>query len=107
MSKDQEKNKEIMLEVDSRVYSKRTVMEAAAKFMDKYHIRIEEQSSQAWHLVFTSKEPGDGSLESPADAFQNDLLDRQLRLELEESFKEIREMIVRQAFWPFEPDKKN
>ncbi len=102
----QEENKEIALEVDSRIYSKRVVMESAVKFMDKCYIRIEAQPNHIWRLIFNKKEPQDKFPSNLVNTFQNELLERQLRFELEESFKEIREMIVRQAFWPFEPGKK-
>lgn len=104
MPKDLDESQKLILEVDSKFYSKRAVMEVAYKFMDKYFVRVEQPSDHAWRLYFSKKEPKDELPNGLADAFQNELLDRQLRIELEQSFGEIREMIVKQAFWPFEPN---
>lgn len=92
----------LVLEVDSAIYSKRAIMEAAFRFTDKCFISIEGQSDTTWNVCIKSKDkdlPKEAIMDISSE-FHNELLDRQLRIELEESFKEIREMILRQAFWP-------
>lgn len=88
------------LAVDLSVYSLPAVFATAYKFTDRlfiYFARDEhEPASQLWVLMFAKNPKADTS--SSVFDFMNELLDQQLRAQLASEFKDVRTLIVAQAF---------
>jgi His-Xaa-Ser system protein HxsD len=81
-------------------YEKEAVRLAAYKFTGKYTILI--RPADDWEIeVLFEPQPGiDIDLEIIAKEFCNEVLDQQVRLDLEKRYGHVRELIVRQAFAP-------
>lgn len=92
---DNKKNIEINLEL----YSKKAVTNATYKFTDKFYIKMELVSDSKISVCFTAK---DNSIvtEETINEFFNELIDHQIRINVENDYKAIREEIVKKAFNP-------
>jgi len=87
--------------LDNEIYEKEAVMAAAYKMTDLFTILITPIANKKMDLIF---EPLSGQtqedLEIIAKDFCNEVLDQQIRLDLEKRFGKIRELIVEHAFSP-------
>ena len=82
-------------------YGKEAVLNASYKMTDKYSAMIKSVGD---HEILVTLEPktqqSRDEIESAASDFCNELLDQQLRLDLEKRFGKIWELIVEHAFSP-------
>ena len=89
----------IAVPVDLTVYSLDAALRAAYKFTDRCFALVqrnpEREGEAVVYLVGRSRS---ADLSALALEFQNELLDQQLRCRLEEQFKDVRTLIVAQAF---------
>lgn len=93
----------LQLTVSKEIYERQAVMAAAYKLTDLCTILIRPKGEKEVEVVF---EPKYGEraqdLERIASEFCNDILDHQIRLDLERRCGAVRDIIVRHAFSPLE-----
>ena len=94
-------NDVLILEVSKELYQKEAILFAAHKFIDSCYIDIDTTSEKCINVSFHSKDKNP-LLDNLALEFCNELLDQQVRLNVEKSYGNIRDLIVRQAFQPVE-----
>ena len=94
------KLKDHNIEIDSKIYSIKAVKKASYDFSDRAWFFIKEKDKDKISITITPKEKQIESNNQLILNFMNNLLDHQVRLEVSQEFKIIREMIVAQAFEP-------
>lgn len=91
----------LQLDIDLRAYSKETVNAAAYKFTGVCYIYqvIDKENTDLLHLIFETKE---NCLmdDSVPKRFCNELIDQQVRFDVNKQFGHIRDLIVEEAFKP-------
>lgn len=91
----------LLLKLSKEFYLPEAVFATAYKFTDKCTILIEPVGDVHIGVFFEPKgEDEKASLETVANQFTNEVLDQQVRLDLEARNGRIRELIVRHAFSP-------
>ena len=96
-----EKEATFHLELSKAFYEREAVFAAAIKFSENFGISINPKDESNLTIIFISKNKiAKRELENWAKEFLNELLDQQVRLDLEKRFSKIREMIVKHAFAP-------
>ncbi len=91
----------LLLKLSKEYYLREAVFETAYKFTDKCTILIEPVGDVHIGVFFEPKrEMSLEDLNTIAMAFTNEVLDQQVRLDLEARNGRIRELIVRHAFSP-------
>ena len=91
-------NNELSLEMSSKIYSIKAITHATYKFTDKCYINITTDQD---NIIVHFKPKEDGVLlEEVACDFSNEVIDQQVRIDVENDFKGIREEIVKKAFSP-------
>jgi len=94
---------EYLLKLSKEFYEKDAVMRAAYKFTDKCTIRIEPIEDRYVGIWFKEKNSlCTGNLSEIANAYCNEVLDQQVQIDLEKSYGDLRNIIYRHAFLPFE-----
>lgn len=91
------KTKQVKLRINPKIYSLSAVKKAAYDFTDRAFIEITLASDNTISLAITLKEI---SNPDTIQEFLNHVLDHQVRVDLEEEFGSLREIIVAQAFTP-------
>lgn len=91
-------------------YQKEAVLAAAQKVTGDYYVEIKSLDSERAGIFLEPKTKGSG--EAPLDVLEevakdlcNEVLDQQVRLDLEKRYGKLRELIVRQAFAPITVDE--
>ena len=91
----------LLLILNKTLYEKEAIFSAAYKFTGKSTILIEPLDTVSVGVYFKSKQNADkNELMMVAEAFCNEVLDQQLRLDIEKKYGNIRDLIVEQAFSP-------
>lgn len=82
-------------------FEREPVFAAAAKFTDQYYVGIQPYGEDSFEVSIHIKE---GMEENPSAVklFCNELIEQQVRHDLQNRFGQLREMIVAQAFSPIE-----
>lgn len=90
-----------ILGVDQRLYSREATMSAAYKFSDRFNILMKTSISDPNYIdvIFESKDKINASIET-VDDFANELLEQQIRQDVEKRFGNLRDEIVKAAFQP-------
>ena len=89
----------VAVPIDLTLYSLDAVMRAAYKFTDRCFVFLQRETGKAHLLtIFLVGRARSTDLSTVVLEFQNELLDQQLRVRLEEQFKDVRTLIVAQAF---------
>jgi His-Xaa-Ser system protein HxsD len=87
-------------------YEKEAVLNAAYKMTDKYSVMIKPVGDHEMSVTLEPKtQQSIEEIESAASDFCNEVIDQQLRLDLEKRFGKIRELIVEHAFSPLADHK--
>lgn len=91
----------IQLDLDLNVYSVETIDAAAYKFTGQCYVfkSVDSEKKDLIHLMFEAKE-GCQIDETTAKQFCNELLDQQVRFQVNKQFGHIRDLIVEEAFKP-------
>lgn len=88
------------------IYDKEAIMSASYRYIDRYAVLV-DLINDKYQIQFTHKGPANKeSMHSDLLAFQNDVLDEQLRNVLGQKTGSIRELIVRHAFSPIDLKKE-
>jgi His-Xaa-Ser system protein HxsD len=95
----------LVFEVPLELYQKEAILFAAHTFIDRCYVDIDPSSEKRINVSFRPKNK-DILFDKVALDFCNELLDQQVRLNVEKSYGNIRDLIVKQAFQPME-DIKN
>lgn len=93
-------------------FQREAVSAAALKMTDRFFIEMKSIDSERIGIMLEPKGGTSSEMRLSADvlkeaakAFCNEVLDQQVRLDLEKRYGKIREMIVRQAFAPITLDE--
>ena len=94
----------LLLRVDKNIYQHDAIFSAAYKFTDNCYIHTDSLDSNYYGVYFTLKY-SDADLASQVNAFCNELIDQQIRLNLDSQNRSIKELIIKKAFFPFQGDE--
>lgn len=83
---------------DMSLYAKEAIVAALYKYTDRFYIH-QQPEGNAVKIVFESKDGGDLS-DTIIKQFCNDLIDQQVRYNMNQQFGHIRDLIVEEAFKP-------
>ena len=94
-------NNKIQVSVDLALYTKYVITAAIYKFSHLFYIhqQIDENNPNLVIVIFESKDGNALTVDMPKQ-FCNELIDQQLRHNVNEQFGHIRDMIVEEAFKP-------
>ncbi len=92
-----------LMKVNKIIYDKESVLATVYKFTGTCYVHVDSIEPDHYGVYFSQKNP-DIDLISQVDSFSNELIDQQVRQNLERSNKSIKEMIVKKAFFPFQGD---
>ena len=82
-------------------YEREAIFAAAEKLTDRYYVNIHPLGEQHVEVVIKPKEEGQRiSVQHGANKFCNDVLDQQVRLDLEKRNGSLKKIIYKQAFSP-------
>jgi His-Xaa-Ser system protein HxsD len=89
----------LIIKVDLSIYKQEVITSAVYKFTGKYFVSQNkvENSIQA---TFTAKPEQTADFELLTKEFENELIDQQVRYDIEQRFGHIRNLIVEKAFSP-------
>ncbi len=82
-------------------FEREPVFAAASKFTDRYYIGIQPASEYDFEVSIQPKKAEDANADI-VKIFCNELIEQQVRHDLQNRFGKLREMIVEQAFYPLE-----
>lgn len=100
---EEKEDKILKIDISKTIYEKDAVLSAAYSFSDKFGIRIESESGDFFNLIIEPLEhQKETNIKEVEHKFNNELIDQQLRLDLEKRFGSLRELIVKHAFSPLE-----
>jgi His-Xaa-Ser system protein HxsD len=91
----------LLLRVNKAIYSHEALLAAGYKFNGTCYIHVDALDSDYYGVFFTAKDTGI-DLFFQVNNFCNELMDQQIRFNLNKSNRSIKELIVRKAFFPFE-----
>ena len=91
----------LLLKVDKNIYAQESVLAAAYRFTENCYVHI-DSSGENHHCVFFKARYPNVDLASQVSNFCNDLIDQQVRYNLDKSNRSIKELIIKKAFFPFE-----
>jgi His-Xaa-Ser system protein HxsD len=92
---------EIEIILSKRLYQKEAVIAATYMFTGEFRTKIEPEQTDKVKVTLkpiVKEKPVDP--EQTLTRFMNEIIDQQLRLDLDKSYGKLRELIVRQAFFP-------
>ena len=92
-------NDKFQVSVDLALYSKDVITAAIYKFSHLFYIHQQTDNSNLVLVIFESKDGNIITVDIPK-RFCNELIDQQLRHNVNEQFGHIRDMIVEEAFKP-------
>lgn len=90
----------ISIPLNNSCYDKIAVFQASYRFTDQCYVEIQPKEGEAIVVTLSLKEEGSADLSVIAKEFQNEVIDQQLRLELEKRYGSLRELIYEHAFAP-------
>ncbi|MCD6176747.1 MAG: His-Xaa-Ser system protein HxsD [Candidatus Cloacimonetes bacterium] len=90
----------LLVELKKQFYEREAIFAAAYKFTDLCSILIEPIDDHSVGVYFKPFKDSDTDLNKIAEAFCNEALDQQVRLDLGKRYGNIRDLIVKQAFAP-------
>ena len=90
-----------LAQIDLRLYASESIISACYKFTDRFfiHQKISSSSNQFVDVIFESKDKNDVSV-LDVKQFCNELIDQQVRYNMNHQFGHIRDLIVEEAFRP-------
>ena len=96
----------MLLQLRKKYYEKEAVFAAANRFTSNCTILIEPVGEEYVGVYFEPLKESNIDLEKIAFDFCNEVLDQQVRLDLERKYGEIKKLIVQHAFSPLADLKK-
>lgn len=96
-------DKKILVSLSKEYYERTAVFAAAHKLTDRFAVLVEPLDDHTVGVYFQPKmgiELSEKDLKEAALDFCNEVLDQQVRLDIEARYGSIRDMIIKQAFSP-------
>lgn len=93
-----------LIELSAAIYEPEAVMAAALRCSDRFYVKVEPRGDTLAVLLECRDDGPSPDAESAVRQTLNDILDSQLRLQLERRHGKLRETIYRHAFLPLEKD---
>ena len=93
----------VIVKLAMEFYERQAIFAAAHKLTDKFIVVVEPIDEHTAGVYIEPKEhisPDHTVTDDEISQFCNDLIDEQLRIDLDKQYGRLREMIVRQAFAP-------
>lgn len=97
-------NQGLDIEISGKVYCKEAVLECGYKFTDRCWIHITHSTGSTIKVHLAARDKNT-NLQDVAKEFRNALIDYQLRVDLDQKMRPMRELIIRKAFFPFENEE--
>jgi len=91
-----------LVKLRKQFYEREPIFAAAYKFTDLCSILIEPIDDYSVGVYFKPFKDSNIDLNKIAETFCNEVLDQQVRLDLEKRYGNIRDLIVKQAFAPIQ-----
>ena len=91
-------NDKFQVVVDIALYAKEALVAASYKFTDQFFVHQQKERDSVC-VVFESKD-GNAVSEETVKQFCNELIDQQVRFNMNQQFGHIRDLIVEEAFKP-------
>lgn len=98
------KDGKMSLRIDKTIYDREAILKAAYKFSDECYIHIDSIDSNYYAVSFSAKKDN-VEVEPQINEFCNELIDQQIRHNLNNSNRTIKELIIKKAFFPFQDDE--
>jgi len=93
---------EIKLNLDVELYSRDAILNTAYLFTHKCYINLQSYEKKVAVVVFSQKDDQNCELKLVIKDFLNELIDQQLRVRIHNETKDIKKMIISEAFAPLE-----
>lgn len=97
-------NKENVVEIhiDATLYSVEAITATLYKYTNHFHVFQSHDQAQGDNMILVSLESKDNNVirDTVVKEFFDDLVDQQLRVDIEKQFGHIRNLIVEEAFKP-------
>ncbi len=93
------------LTIDTAIYRIEAVHAAIYAFTGRYHIIVTPVAENSVTVIFEAKDKSKDIVED-LKLFVDSLADHQVRLQLEKSYHNIRDLIVKHAFSPIDLEKE-
>jgi His-Xaa-Ser system protein HxsD len=87
--------------LSSDFFERTSILSTAAKFTYKYFIEIKEIEINKFEVIIQEKQKQIVD-ENISKEFYNELINEQVRIDMQKQFGKLREMIIEQAFYPLE-----
>lgn len=99
ISSDKE-NRAIFIDLPKEIYHRDAVLKAAYAYSDRFYVRLSPHGEFYVRAAFEAKTETDIDYESVAKNFCNEVLDQQIREDLQKVNGHIRDIIYKHAFAP-------
>ena len=97
------KDGKILIQLSEVIYEKDAIMAVAHKMIDSCFILVKPAENNQINIYFEPQSyQTEKELETIAKKFCNEVLDMQIRLDIERRYGNIRDLIIQQAFSPIE-----
>jgi His-Xaa-Ser system protein HxsD len=96
---------QLFLEISANIYDPETILQTAYNFNDKCSIHVDSVNTNIFRIYFKKADTINSDLEEIVNKFCIDLIDQQMRIRIEKSFGNIRDILVKKAFSPIESGK--
>lgn len=90
---------EIHLKLRKDIYASEAILETSYKFTDQCYLFVGQASDEIYLINFKKKVECAIALKEIVDSFCNELIDQQVRIITEKKFSNIRDEIVKKAFF--------
>lgn len=96
------KENSFLIELSKEIYTKEAILATSYRFTNRCYICIDMPSQDNFTVSFKNKENEEENIEQLIADFCNELIDQQLRVDVEKEYGEIRNTIVKKALSPIE-----
>lgn len=90
-----------LMKVNKTLYNREAILSTAYKFTDTCYIHFESIDSENYGVFFSPITNG-ADVSLVVNKFCNELIDQQIRYDLNNRNKSIKELIIKKAFFPFQ-----
>ena len=94
------------IDLDVNLYSRDAILNAAYLFTNNCHIDLRSYGDTTAEVIFTVKPNSKLELDTVVKDFLNELIDQQLRVNIEQETWAIKELIIKEAFAPLDALKE-
>lgn len=94
-----------VLKFAKSIYSEQAILSTTYKFTNYCYVHVENVDNEHYGVFFRPKEEG-LDVQQKIDEFCNELIDQQVRHNLQDSNRAIKELIIRKAFFPFDDENE-